>query len=157
MIHLADFRMRVVRPTLQKLDSEIQYSLAAANLLIGTALHESKLYSLAQQGGPALGFWQMEPATYDDLWRNFINNRPMLRGALIGLTGGGQQDASALITNLALACAMARIQYYRAPQPMPAATDAAGMATVYKAVYNTAQGAATVAQVIPDFQQAIDA
>jgi hypothetical protein len=136
----------------------IPYSLAAENLLIGTALHESEQFTyLAQIGGPALGFWQMEPATFDDCWQNFITSRPVLQTALLAIAGGNQPQAAALITNLALSCAMARVKYARSPLPLPAADDAQGMAEIYKSVYNSAAGAASVAQVLPSFQTAIQA
>jgi hypothetical protein len=50
-----DLRQYVIRPTLQRLGL---WSLAAENLLLGTAAQESKLgYYLHQLEGPALGLY----------------------------------------------------------------------------------------------------
>lgn len=158
MINLTQLRLLVVRPTLQRLAAAIPYSLVAENLLIGTAVHESMNFTyLAQVNGPALGFWQMEPTTFDDCWTNFIAFRPALRAAILGLCGYEQPEAPAMITNMALAVAMARVKYARSPEALPDASDAQAMAGLYKSVYNSAEGAATVAQVLPAFQTAIDA
>ena len=56
-----DLRLRVIRPTLAALDlggEEVEA------LLLGTAAQESGCgRKLAQEGGPALGVWQIEPNT----------------------------------------------------------------------------------------------
>ena len=60
----------VVRPTLKKLGL---YSLAAERLIVGTIYQESHAKYLKQLGnGPALGVIQMEPATYGDIWDNYL-------------------------------------------------------------------------------------
>jgi hypothetical protein len=156
MIDLSQLRLLVIRPTLEALAASIPYSLAAENLILGTGLHESQYFNLAQVGGgPALGFWQMEPATFTDCWTNYINFRVPLRTAILGLCGSVYPEASALVTNLALACAMARVKYARSPEPLPGAEDAEGMSQLYKTVYNSSEGAATIPQVLPAFQTAV--
>ena len=67
------FRECIIRPTLRALEPEIPHSLVAEELLMLTAAHESHLGTyLKQKGGPALGIYQMEPATYRDLHENFL-------------------------------------------------------------------------------------
>lgn len=156
MIDLTQLRLLVVRPTLQHLaQAGVPYTLAAENLIIGTAMWESQGFRyLAQVDGPALGFWQMEPATFDDLWNNFISGRSALRATMIEIAGGSLPPAQALVANLALGCAMARLQYYRSPRPIVEGMDAQAMAALYKAVYNTPRGAADIARVIGSFQAA---
>ena len=63
----------VIRPALEKLSL---WSLSAEELVLGTAIVESGLTYLKQHGdGPALGLWQVEPATHDELYTNFLNFR----------------------------------------------------------------------------------
>jgi hypothetical protein len=155
MIDLSQLRLLVIRPTLYSLASGgISYSLAAENLILGTGLHESNYQYLAQIDGPALGFWQMEPATFMDCWTNYINYRVPLRMAMLGLCGSVYPEPQALVTNLALACAMARVKYARSPEPLPDAEDAGAQSAYYKQWYNSSEGAATMAQVLPAFQTA---
>ena len=79
-IHLLD---RVIAPALEKIGL---WSRAAEELVLGTAIIESGLTYLKQHGdGPALGLWQVEPATHDDLYTNFLNYRPELGSILMEL------------------------------------------------------------------------
>src|SRR4030042_333946 len=48
------------------------------NQIFGTALVESNLKNVKQKGGgPALGYFQMEPATRKDIIANYINYYPL--------------------------------------------------------------------------------
>ena len=72
-IHLQD---RVIAPALDKINL---WSRAVEELVHGTAIVESGLTYLKQHGdGPALGVWQIEPATHEDLYTNFLDYRPEL-------------------------------------------------------------------------------
>jgi hypothetical protein len=65
------FLTTIIEPVLHHL-TEIPYDRAAAQLLLGTALKESlQLKYRRQIQGPALGYYQMEPATHDDIWNNY--------------------------------------------------------------------------------------
>ncbi len=153
MIDPRQLRERVIRPALDAIGLGGE---AAEILLLGTAIQESGLVFLAQLGGPALGLWQMEPATHEDCWANFITGRDALHARINNLLTN-QPVLDQLVTNLAYACAMARIKYYRDPAPIPAADDAAGMAAFYKRVYNSALGAADLAEAELAFRRAIAA
>jgi len=49
---------------------------AAEQLVLGTAIQESLLIHRQQLGnGPALGLFQMEPATHNDCWQSYLNFR----------------------------------------------------------------------------------
>ena len=140
MIDVADFRTLVVRPTLQAIGL---HSKAAENLLVGTAVQESHLTFLAQKGGgPALGVYQIEPATHDDV---FTNGRGARWTANLG--------APRLVTDLAYATAVARIIYYRRPEPLPAATDIEGLAGYWKQHYNTPLGKGTAAEWAANYRE----
>ena len=138
---------------------------AAIPLLVGTGLVETDYAFLAQfPTGPAAGFWQMEwglaTTTYEDCWTNFLNFPANRAVASAVLAFGGcvsQPPGSLMQTNMLFACAMARIKYWRSPLPLPAASDAAGMAGYWKDVYNSSGGAGAVETATPLFQQAINA
>ena len=64
-------RSMVIRPSLKKLGL---HSTSAEELVPGTVIIESGLTYLKQHGdGPALGLWQIEPPTHEDLYTNFLN------------------------------------------------------------------------------------
>lgn len=152
MLNIEQLRQYVVRPTLQHLEPEIPYSEAAENLLLATAMHESRLTYLHQIGGPAKGLWQIEPATEKDNWDNFLRYKADLRDKVIALSGVRSLD---LIGNLPYQVAMARIKYYRSPNPLPAADDIEGQAKEWKMTYNTIHGAGTVKQFIDHYPREI--
>jgi len=147
----------IVAPTLQALGLA---SPAAINLLTGTALAESRAAYVQQVGGgPALGLWQMEPATHDDCWTNFLDFPAQSRLATVchRMRAPDLSATAQLVTNLRYACAMARIRFYRAPEALPLATDAAGLSAYHKAYYNTSLGAADAAANVVFFAEAIAA
>lgn len=119
---------------------------AAEELLLGTVLQESDCgYYLHQLGqGPAIGIFQMEPRTHDDLWASFLSRRADLSTKVSSLLAPGLARLDQLAGNLLYATAMARLLYYRIPEPLPAAGDLAAQAAYYKRWYNTADGAASV-------------
>lgn len=156
-LDLAQFKALLVRPVLAQIGLA---GAAAVPLVTGTALVESGLVWLRQNGGgPALGLWQMEPATHDDCWRNFLAFRPALAAAVrrIGGVDAGVGSAGLLVGNLAYACAMARVVYARAPNPLPAGTDSVGLSAYHKQFYNTPLGAADSQRNAALFAQAIAA
>ncbi|MBO1326036.1 hypothetical protein K2X14_10280 [Acetobacter sp. TBRC 12305] len=153
-LDLGQFKALIVRPTLGVLGLD---GPAAINLLAGTALAESGLTFLSQIDGPALGVFQMEPATHDDCWARFLPARPALAASVRAIAGTATPRAGLMVSSLAYACAMARITYYRAPGRLPQAHDAAGLSAYHKQYYNTALGAANARRNTQFFQKAIDA
>lgn len=152
---LADIHKYVVRPAL------LEIGLAGLNReqqVLGTGLVESGYRHLDQTTpgpGPAFGFWQMEKATHDDLWLNFVIHRPVLFDALVRLTGRSFQSVEALRWNLRYGAAMCAVHYLRAPGKHPAEGDYEAMARYWKKVYNTPLGAGKVEHAIPLFKQAV--
>lgn len=147
----------VVTPALQALglDDDLH---APTELLLGTALQESALFHRIQLGGgPARGLFQMEPATHDDIWDNFLRFRDGLATKVRQLLPDDSPDAKALTDNDRYAAAMARIQYLRMGQivgkePLPDAGDIAGMAQYWKDYYNTGLGAGNAAQFVANWE-----
>ncbi len=133
------FRDLVIKPTLARLGAKFATD-AAVNLLIGTALHESGgLRWLRQLAGPAQGIYQVEPATLRDVFANYLRYRPVLRARVALFAAPGRREPQ-LVTNLAYATVIARIIYWRAPEPLPDADDIDGLGKYWKRVYNSKAG-----------------
>ncbi len=146
MLDPGEFRRRVIRPTLAPLGL---WSEAAEALLLGTALSESGLVRLEQSGGgPALGLYQIEPATHDDVWRAYLAYRPRLAAAVQRLTCVAVPRREQLVGNLPYATAVARLVYYRVPAPLPAADDLGGLAAYWKTHFNTESGKGRAAEFV---------
>ncbi len=141
MMSVKDFQTEIVAPACRHLE---MHSVSAVNLLVGTAVHESNLFYLRQlDEGPALGFFQMEPDTHDDIWGNYVDYRADLSEKMLDLSVG-EPSAEQLKWNLLYSAAMARIHYARVPQPLPHHRDPVGMARYWKQHYNTHLGAGLV-------------
>lgn len=147
-IRAFDLRHYIIRPTLQHLQL---WTKAAENLLLGTAAQESELGTyLHQLNGPALGIYQIEPATHDDIWQHYLDYRRPLAQRVLALGNAREEQ---LIANLNYATAIARLVYLRAPQALPAHNDLDGLAHYYKRYYNTPKGKATPQQFIENYQR----
>jgi len=153
-LDLDQFRLRVVRPTLHYMQLHSQ---AAENLLVGTALTESRLKFIQQLGGPALGLYQMEPATFRDVYDNYLSYRPDLVWTVNQLRDRRPTTMEEeLVYNMAFATAMARVHYRRVPAPLPDAADAMGLAKYWKIHYNTSLGKGSVLHAFEHFKVAVD-
>jgi hypothetical protein len=146
-IHPGQLREYLVRPVLNRLGL---YSEAAEELLMLTAAAESLCGEyLHQVGGPALGIFQMEPRTHDDIWDNYLRFKPDLAVQMKHYGRLSQQLAG----NLYYACAMARIHYRRVPERLPSAMDIDGLARYWKDHYNTHLGAGDPQEAINKYRQ----
>jgi hypothetical protein len=147
------FRACIVEPALGRL--ALPGGEAAIRLVLGTAIQESGLQALVQKGGPALGFFQTEPATLTDLIMNFLRAREALEQRLLSLQATWPWPDKQLVTNPLYAAAVCRLIYYRAPDPLPDADDLDGIAKYWKRFYNTAGGAGTVAEFVSNYRRAL--
>lgn len=135
---------QLIHDVLISIDSSV-YSPDAVYLLLGTAAQESRLGTYINQiNGPALGVFQMEPTTEQDIWTNFLQYRPHLRNMVAKATGVKHPDPGHLRGNLIYQIAMARLHYFRVPEPLPAGNDILAMARYWKEHYNTHLGRGTV-------------
>jgi len=135
-----DFRSEVIRPVLKRAKL---WSLDAEWLLLRTAKAESDLDALKQRGGPALGVYQIEPATHNDIWKNYLAYRPIKAARILAHSCSVPQHRQ-LIWNLGYATLIARLVYLRSPRPLPGAADLRGQALIWKAIYNTYLGKGTI-------------
>ena len=157
MINVSQFRTLVVQPVLRKM-AVWQPSMntpSAENLLVGTAVQESHLTYLKQLGtGPALGVMQIEPATHDDVWINYLDYRKEAASMMLEFSVGSDHSADQLPWNLAYCVAMARMVFWRQPSAIPAdASDLEALGQYWKAHYNTAGGAGTAQEWVSNYQK----
>lgn len=148
------FRTLIVRSVLDRLDGYgVPYSQCAENLLMGTAAQESRLgtFLVQQGGGPALGVFQMEPATHDDLQANYLRYQPRLDVAVNSLVVG-VATAPQMVWNLRYACAMARIHYFRVKEPLPVDPEnVQQLAAYWKEHWNTRLGKGTIEAFLSNY------
>ena len=151
MINHNHLRLKIIRPVLENQLSIGFNGRQREELLIITAAQESLggywLEQINASGlpvGPAQGIYQMEPATHDDLYENFLKFHKLLWGRLTG-SESIKWDASRLVWDLKYATGCAALQYYRFPEKIP--DDLDGQIDYYKRHWNTAKGAADVAEV----------
>lgn len=139
------FLSKVIEPVLCSLP-EMSNSPAVAQLLLGTAIKESGSFRHRKQlGGPALGYFQIEPETHKDIWENYLKYRPVLGIKVVNLMISPFADKlSELENNDSYAAAMARIKYQRCSEKIPDFDDHDAMARYWKKYYNTPLGRGTV-------------
>jgi hypothetical protein len=140
-IAAADFRSLVIEPALAALaPAGIRVTNTAADLLMATAAMETDLGTwLSQVGGPALGVFQIEPATLTGLLARL---RPAEAKAL-ATVATPQLPLAQVESNLVYAAAICRLYYWHDPMLLPPDT-VSGLWNIYKAVWNTPAGAATM-------------
>jgi len=135
----------IIKPTLEYMGGNYN-SKNAQMLLLSTAAIESKCgYYIKQIGGPALGIWQMEPATHDDIWINCDALKKAYFEIFINRLVGplSKNSNTELITLPMYACAMARLKYSMDTEQLPFYADIYGIYAYYKRIYNTPLGAST--------------
>lgn len=130
------------------------YSVDVEELLMATCAQESHLGTYRRQiNGPALGIYQMEPATFSDIQTNYLEYHPSLHAEIAALASTCPPRPIELVTNDAFATAMARILYLRAPEAIPPATDLGKIFWLYKLRWNTPLGAATQEQFVENYNK----
>lgn len=111
---------------------------------------------IKQLNGPALGVWQMEPATHSDIWLNCdkiqepTNGQGCVlahrtRALMVSPDNDGDSD---LIVSPMYACVMARLKYSMDSAPLPSRHDIRAVYDYYKRIYNTPLGASTYEKFI---------
>ena len=148
MLHVQQFVEEIITPALDAIGLN---SRAARELLLGTALQESNLFYLKQIHGPAMGLFQMEPATHDDLWTNYLIYKPKLAGKVHTISC--QQTPEEMAGNLWYGAAMCRIHYLRVKAALPKAGNIKAQAAYWKKYYNTHLGKGTVEEYIDNWNR----
>ena len=131
---------KIIKKTLKKVKGF--YSDEAADLIYETGNAESHYMALEQSGGgPALGYFQCEPATMHDCIDNYIKYRPELEEALYSLGFLKDDPEFSLKTNIAIQVFFCRVKYRRDKDPIPKTLTE--RASYWKKVYNTEGGKGT--------------
>lgn len=153
MIDCLQFRELIIRPSLKAINL---YSVDAEELLIATMAQETLGGQYIKQlKGPALGIYQMEPSTYNDIWSQHINNNGnlTLRSEIISYCNFHLQPAAdEMISNLKLSTIMARIFYSRITIALPDHTIIDDIWAYYKKHWNTEDGDAKKYDFIRNYQ-----
>ena len=118
MFDLFQFRDCIVRPALQGVNL---WSESSEVLLLGTCMTESNFGTYLKQigSGPALGVYQMEINTHNDIWKNYLHRSLLARHILefsdiaFDFNSSLMPDVGMLIYNLYYATLMARVDYLR--------------------------------------------
>ena len=136
----------IISWTLHELD---MHSEDAVELIYRTGMAETKYRHLIQMGGgPAVGFFQCEPATMRDIIDNYASYRPSIMTKLYAL-GYDEKDAEMrMMGSIPLQVAFCRLKYRRDKHPIPSWDDIEGQAKYWKRVYNTELGKGTVEHFI---------
>ena len=122
------------------------YSDDALALVVRTGMAESGYRALRQENGPAIGFWQIEPATMYDMMRNYLKYRHKYKKALeeLGMEFKGDDIEMSVMANMAVQAALCRLHYRRDSKPIPSWDDLQAQGEYWKRVYNTIKGRGTV-------------
>ena len=121
----------------------IQKTKEAVNLVYETGMAESGYRALVQKGGgPAVSFFQIEPATGRDIFNNYVEYRQTLVEALIQFGLDPMNLDFCIKTNIAIAICMCRFHYRRVPSAIPKTKE--GRAKYWKKYYNTELGKGSV-------------
>jgi len=136
----------IIKPALGSIVPDRIMSQDAVTLLTGTAAKESIVGKYVKQiNGPALGIYQIEPNTHQDLWDNYILFRPDLYEPLYELYPRIKNniDQDLLIYDNRYSTIMARLIYLRVPEILPESRDIIAQAKYWKKYYNTHLGSGT--------------
>ena len=114
-------------------------------LVLRTGQAETGYKTLRQYGdGPALSYWQVEPATAKDCIDNYLKFRQSRYNALLSLGYTPNNPEFSLLSNIAVGAAFCRIKYLRDKKPIPSWDDIGAQAQYWKRVYNTELGKGTI-------------
>jgi len=129
-------------------------------LLMLTCAVESDMGQNIKQlnGGPAVGLFQMEPATHNDTmdrWLNLKRNES-LKGLInyyLDWNCGALISYDTMRWNMKYAIIVARLKYKMIKEPIPKKEDVVGLAKYWKKYWNTELGDGTVEKAIEKYNK----
>lgn len=127
-------------------------------MVMGTAAQESRMgYYLHQLGGPAVGAYQIEQPTHQDIVGRYLmrEENADLRQIVIGMTCRDQPIGSKdeLATNLRYATAICRIRYWMEIEPLPPANQLERIGKYWDDHYNANPEHGTVEEFVRNYQE----
>lgn len=161
-----------IKRVLTSLSEVIPFSVTASELVFLTACVESNCgeYNIQLGGGPALGAFQIEPATLRDIWDRYLPRRPKLKHMMVGVVFGDNikeiwNDESLKVigdniefltrNHIGFQVAIARVKYYMVPTALPDwvyGDDPTLLAEYWKQYYNTPLGKGTVEKAVQKYR-----
>lgn len=170
MLNYKQLKDFIIKPSLEALDlynpnlEELLSGICAQESLGGTYIHQDK--------GTALGIYQMEPKTHDDIWQNYLikildssinlyykiihsnNLKIALNKTFFGRITG-QPDSKLLMYNLFYATQMAAVFIHRLNRDFPDRANVKDMAKFWKAFWNTPEGKGTTDEFVNNYNKFI--
>lgn len=148
----------IIVPALKKINLHSDFH---TKLLLGTCAQESKMGIYIHQlgNGPALGIFQIEPKSHDDLWINFIEKQEHQSFKLIlDRLYPNKPNAEQMIWDMQYAAIMARIFYLRAlwhdgKEVIPEGPELDVIWDIYKTHFNTKYGKATKTEFFNNYRK----
>ena len=117
----------------------------ARELIFKTGMAESGYRAIEQHGGgPAVGYFQVEPATINDTITNYVSYRQNIQTKLWGLGFDDKDSAIRVMGSIPLQVAFCRLKYRRDKHPLPKCGNLQAQAEYWKRVYNSYKGKGTV-------------
>lgn len=155
MIDTHQLRELVIGPALDAIDL---YCRGAEELLMATAAQESKcgyyLKQLANTPMAALGLYQMQPDTHDNIWDTTLMKHSSLGFRLMSACNYGiRPKAEFMIYNLRYASMMARVFWLHVKEDMPKEDDLDTIWYLYKKYWNTSSGKATKEEFFENYSR----
>ena len=145
-----DLRHLVIRDTLHYLND---WSLAAENLLLGTAAQESG-FGGGWNKGRRMGLYHITPAMHRAVWDKYLIHNPQLASEVRGMAGQHsflRAPHGELVTNLKYATAIAWMVYRRSDQQLPEANNLVALGKFWHRYFHPkAEG--TVADFVKNYQ-----
>lgn len=130
----------------------IPYSNKARRLLLLTAIVESQCFKYNTQNVKnfdakkhAISFFQIEYNTFIDCYENYLKYRPEMLKEILSFSKYDTFDLNSFLEmkdNINFAIAVARVIYYRKPEPLP--NTVYECAAYWKKWYNTEKGKGTI-------------
>jgi hypothetical protein len=146
MFSVEDIRKFVIRDTLEQLG---EWSKAAENLLLATAIHESGL-GIKLKCGRRLGLYQIGPLQHRSVWDDYLVNLPDKASHVRGLAGQHSfihNPDRELVTNLRYATAIAWCAYLKEGCLLPPAEDIEQLAVLWRSCFRKNRNDSTQAFV----------
>ena len=117
----------------------------ARELIFRTGMAESGYRAIEQHGGgPAVGYFQVEPATINDTITNYVTYRQEIQTKLWSLGFDDKDSVLRVMGSIPLQVAFCRLKYRRDKYALPSCGDLEAQGKYWKRVYNTYKGKGTV-------------
>ena len=117
----------------------------ARELIFRTGMAESGYRAIEQHGGgPAVGYFQVEPATIRDTIDNYVTYRQHMQTKLWSLGFDDKDMVLRVMGSIPLQVAFCRLKYRRDKHALPTCGNLEAQGKYWKRVYNSYKGKGTV-------------